>query len=173
MADRAVANASPLIFLGKAGLLELLQVEAPEVVVPAAVWSEVTARGGVDPVQAAIGLAPWLRQVAPVPVPASVQAWDLGPGESAVLAWALEHPGATVILDDLAARRCARAHALEVTGTLGLVLRAHTRGMVPNPRSVIDQLRSVGMWLSDSVVESALALLDDAGDPSSQPSRTP
>jgi predicted nucleic acid-binding protein len=142
-------------------------------VVPEAVWSEVTARVGVDPVQAAIGLAPWLHQVAPVPVPASVEAWDLGPGESAVLAWALEHPGATVILDDLAAWRCARAHALEVTGTLGLVLRAHTRGMVPNPRSVIDQLRSVGMWLSDGVVESALSLLDDAKEPSVKPSGRP
>lgn len=42
MADRAVANASPLIFLGKAGLLELLQVEAPEIVVPAAVCGAAT-----------------------------------------------------------------------------------------------------------------------------------
>jgi hypothetical protein len=63
VADRAVVNASPLIFLGKTGLLDLLHVEAAEIVVPSVVWSEVSTKGDADPVAAALGQARWLRQI--------------------------------------------------------------------------------------------------------------
>jgi hypothetical protein len=36
-----------------------------------------------------------------------ISAWDLGLGESEVLAWANERPGWEAILDDKAARDCA------------------------------------------------------------------
>lgn len=173
MAERTAVNASPLIFLGKAGLLELLRVEAPEVVVPEPVWIEVTAAGAPDAIGATLASLPWLRRSVPVTVPPSVEAWDLGSGESAVIAWAMASPGTSVVLDDLAARRCALAYSLEVTGTLGLVLRGHTRGIVRDPRAAIDQLRASGMWLSDRVVESALGLVGGRGvsDSSGGPAR--
>ena len=41
MADQAAVNASPLIFLAGAGLLDLLQIEATDILVPEAVWREV------------------------------------------------------------------------------------------------------------------------------------
>jgi len=90
--------------------------------------------------------------------PEAIAAWDLGPGESSVLTWALHRPGTAVIIDDLAARRCARALGIPLTGTLGVVLRAHRRGLVPDSRAVIERLRSAGMWLSDAAVEQALAV---------------
>lgn len=161
MADRAVVNASPLIFLAKAELLDLLLVEAPEIVVPMPVRSEVVAKTDAAPLTRSLAAAAFLRQVEAPPVPELVSGWDLGPGESAVLAWAMAHPGSSVILDDLPARRCALAQKLELTGTLGLVLRAHRRGVIRDPRATIERLRSFGMWLSDSVVERALALAAD------------
>jgi predicted nucleic acid-binding protein len=157
--DRSVVNTSPLIFLGGAGLLELLSIEAREILIPEPVWSEVVAKGDTNPLAVALRSAPYLKPVKAVPVPETVAAWDLGAGESAVLACALATPGSSVILDDLAARRCALAHRLEVTGTLGLVLRAHKRGDIVDPRATITSLRSRGRWLSDSVVEKALSLL--------------
>jgi len=42
VADRAAVNASPLIFLARAGLLDLLRLAAPEVVVPAPVAEEIS-----------------------------------------------------------------------------------------------------------------------------------
>jgi predicted nucleic acid-binding protein len=59
-----------------------------------------------------------------VTVSAVVQAWDLGPGESAVLAWAHQHPGNEVILDDLTACRCVLVLNASVRCTLGLALLA-------------------------------------------------
>jgi len=74
---------------------------------------------------------PWLKIVETPPVPASVQAWNLGAGESAVLSYALAHPGVQAIIDDLAGRRCAVVHHVEVRGCVGLVLVAKQRGLVP------------------------------------------
>ena len=41
-------------------------------------------------------------------------------GESTVLAWALAHPGARAIIDDLHGRRCAEALGIPLRGTVGL-----------------------------------------------------
>ncbi len=51
-----------------------------------------------------------LKQVSDVVVPRSVASWDLGEGESAVLAYALKNPDIrTVIIDDREAQRCAKS----------------------------------------------------------------
>jgi predicted nucleic acid-binding protein len=74
-----------------------------------------------------------------------------------VLAWAHAHPGCEAILDDLAARRCAATFNIPVRGTLGLALIAKQRGRIPSARQVLEQLRQGGMYLSDHVMDEALA----------------
>jgi len=78
-----------------------------------------------------------------------------------VLAWGHLHPGTEVIIDDLAARRCAAAMRIPVRGTLGLVLIAKKRAIVPKARPIIDQLRQSGMYLSDRLTNEVLALVDE------------
>jgi predicted nucleic acid-binding protein len=109
----------------------------------------------------AIESSDWVNVVDAGSVPPVIQAWDLGPGESAVLAWATAHPGAEAILDDLAARRCAASLAVPVRGTLGLVLLAKRRGMVPAARPLLDTLREAGMYLSPAVMDRALRLVGE------------
>ena len=60
---------------------------------------------------------------------------------------------ATLVLDDLAARRCALSLGLKVMGTLGVVVAGHRRGLIEDPMGVIERLRTGGMWLSDAVVK--------------------
>ena len=57
--------------------------------------------------------------VPPPDVPPGIAAWDLGPGESAVLAWAAARPGTIAVIDDLAARRCAAAPRSRFKGRSG------------------------------------------------------
>jgi predicted nucleic acid-binding protein len=152
-----VVNTSPLIFLGSAGLLDLLKVDALNVVVPEPVWDELAAPHSEDRVALSLASAPWIRR-APAPVVGqAILAWDLGPGESAVIACSLAAvPPTMVVIDDLLGRRCARSLGIPLRGTLGLVLRAARRGLVADPRSVLDGMRSRGMWLSDAVLDRAL-----------------
>jgi predicted nucleic acid-binding protein len=48
-----------------------------------------------------------------------------------------------------------------VRGTLGLVLVAKQRGRIPAARPVLESLRASGMYLSDSVLNKALALVGE------------
>lgn len=161
MAERPVVNASPLILLAKAGVLDLLKLAGEEVLVPGTVTMEIHRRGPTDPTVQAIENSPWLTIVEPLPIPALIQAWDLGAGESSVLAWAYANPGTEAIIDDLAARRCAAGLGVPVRGTLGLVLVAKQRGIVSAARPVLEQLRQSGMYLSDRVLNQALTLVGE------------
>ena len=156
MAEPPVVDASPLIFLTRADLLDLLRLVSPEVVVPSPGAAEIRRRGATDPAARAIDTAGWLRVVEAPEIPAGIQAWDLGPGESAVLAWCSARPGVEAIIDDLAARRCAHALGISVRGTLGLVLLGKRHGRLTAARPVLESLRRAGMYLSDSVLDRAL-----------------
>jgi predicted nucleic acid-binding protein len=160
-AIRPAINTSPLIFLTKGGFLHLLQIVSPEIIVPQAVATEIQAYEQTDVTAMALAATSWLLEVVTPPVPPIIQSWDLGPGESAVLTWAYINTGTEVILDDLAARRCAVALGIPVRGTLGIVLTAKQRGAIPAARPVLEQLRLCGMYLSDRVMNQALALVGE------------
>ncbi len=70
------------------------------------------------------------RRVSDVVVPSSILGWDLGDGESQVLAHCLLG-GHLAVLDDGEARAAAKVHAVPLVGTLGVILRARRAGLVP------------------------------------------
>ena len=92
-------------------------------------------------------------EAAPDPV---VVAWDLGAGESAVLSHALINRGWTAVVDDGAARRCARALAIPLLGTLGLVFRARLASLIPVAVPVLQAIQAQGFRLDDEVIRLAL-----------------
>lgn len=161
MPAKPVVNASPLIYLSKGGFLDLLRLVGDEIVVPSVVASEINKRGQADPTVQALEKCPWLTIVETPPVPAIIQAWDLGPGESSVLSYAYANSGTVAIMDDLAGRRCAEALSIPVNGTLGLVLIAKRRGVIHASRPVLEKLRQSGMYLSDSTMNQALSLIGE------------
>jgi predicted nucleic acid-binding protein len=101
-------------------------------------------------------------RIVPAPsAPLRVLVWGLGAGESAVLTIALTDPGCEVILDDRDARRCAKALGIGVRGTIGLVILAKQIGSLPSARPVVEQLRHVGLFLTDDMANQALALVGE------------
>ena len=125
MADRRwVANASPLILLGKVEQIQLLSAMVGQIIVPGAVIREVSAKpDGVRAVQTLTALEPAVIVDDEVP-PAKILSWDLGAGETQVISHAVAHSADRVVIDDLEARRCAKAMGLAIIGTLGSVGRA-------------------------------------------------
>ena len=159
MPDVLVVHASPLIFLGNAGRIDLLRATgASRIIVPESVVDEVMSGGHADAAARAIAKADWLEKGRPPEVPASVVSWDLGAGESSVIATALQLPGAYAVIDDLNGRKCGLTLGVGVIGTLGVIVAAHRRRALTDPRAVLLELRSAGMWLSDAVIARALRI---------------
>jgi predicted nucleic acid-binding protein len=161
VSESAIVDASPLIYLAHADLIDLLRIAGPQILVPTTVSREIRRRGADDPTVQVLERTPWLQQVEPGPDSLRVIPWALGPGETSVLSWALAHPGTLAVLDDLAGRRCAEALEIPLIGTLGLVLKAKRRGDLPAARPVVERLREAGMYLSDAVLAPALALVGE------------
>lgn len=158
MAEQPVVNTSPLVFLSRAHLLPLLRLAGPQLVIPRSVVNEIAVRGPLDSTVRAIEETDWLQVVEDPGIPATIARWDLGAGESAVLAWAAAHPGSEVVMDDLPARRCAAELGIRARGTLGLVLVAKQRGLIPAAKPVLDQLHQSGMYLSRALMTRILEL---------------
>jgi len=155
VADTAIINASPLIFLSRSRHLDLLRTVADEIWVPEPVATEIQQRGSHDLTAQAIVNTNWLITKPVSSISATITEWRLGAGESAVLALALEQQR-DAILDDLAGRKCAATLSIPVRGTLGIVLVAKQRGFIPKARPVIEDMMQAGLYLSRKVLDKAL-----------------
>jgi predicted nucleic acid-binding protein len=122
MSERWVLNASPLIVLARSGYEDLLLKLPEQVVVPQAVESEIQAGPAGDPARQT--LARGRFPIVESPFREEILTWDLGRGETAVLSYALSNPSWIAILDDRAARTCARSNAIPYKGTLAVVILA-------------------------------------------------
>lgn len=154
MSERWVVNASPLIVLARINQQNLLPDLCEQLLLPDAVLNEINA--GPDDDAARLYLATAPLNTLPVSIAPAVQAWDLGSGETAVLSYALANPGWRAVVDDGAARRCARALGIPSIGTLGIVLRARNAGLIPAAAPLLHELKANGFRLEDAVIRAAL-----------------
>ena len=95
-------------------------------------------------------------------VPDVIGGWDLGRGESEVLAWAHAHHEFEAVLDDRAARNCAMSLGVPLLGTLGVILVAKKLGYITYAAPLFDDLRQVGLRLDDALMNRALELAGES-----------
>jgi predicted nucleic acid-binding protein len=153
-----ICNTSPLQYLHQLDLLDVLQAFTDHLIVPPAVVHELAvgrAQGVNLPDLTALQ---WVTVRQPVSTPVLPLVTDLRPGETAVLALALESPDAVVILDDALARQVAEALHIPFRGTLGLLLDAKRAGLVSTILPLLDQLQALRFRLSVRTREAILAL---------------
>jgi predicted nucleic acid-binding protein len=155
VSDIWVVNASPIIALAKVGRLYLLHDLCSELLVPEAVVAEICAGPPSDPARQAVEHG-WGARVAVDRIAPDLLEWGLGTGETAVLAVVMERKPATAVLDDAAARTCARTLGIEVIGTLGTVLRAKRKAVISSAADVLRALQVAGLRLDNNVIRSAL-----------------
>lgn len=154
--SRWVVNASPLILLGKTDSLDLLTGLADSIIMPQSVADEVDAKPDGTRLLETLNRNARYAVVQDEAVSPEVLAWDLGAGETQVIANAQRHGADRVVLDDLAARRCAKAMGLKVIGTLGIVARAKRVGRIALANPVIRRLRETGLYVSGDLVAQLL-----------------
>jgi|SRR6266508_7029079 len=150
---RVIINASPLIVLFKSGLEDLLPQLCDEVIVPAAVWDEVLLGGTDDTAAVALPNADWARRVEVTTFNTTVRDWNLGAGESDVLNLACAMTGYRAMIDDSAARDCAKVIGIPFIGTGGFLVLAKRRGLIGSASAALRAVMDAGLWLSDGVVD--------------------
>lgn len=156
MDEPAILDASPIILLSRAGFLDFLRVLNRPLIVPGPVAEEVLQKGPDDVAARAVQQTEIFTSVPAPEVDPSVGLWNLGRGETAVLSCARACPGSLVVLDDLQARRCAEWLEIPTSGTIGVVLKAKSAGLVEAARPVLQRLISVGMYLSEKTLNAVL-----------------
>ena len=161
MPEMIIVNTSPIFYLHRLGLLEMLNKLYGDITIPEAVRNELE-KGyvqGEDVPQ--LENYPWI-QIMNVDMPEYLSLIvDLGLGESEVLAIATNHPSALVILDDKLARRIAEMREFRLTGTAGVLLRAKEKGLIPALKPVIEKLLSLNFRLKPDLVNAILELAEE------------
>lgn len=158
-----VADSSPLIALARIGKLEILPHLASEVLVPPAVWHEITGAREDAPGAAEVRALPWLQIREPQAARIETLTILLDRGEAEALALAQDLPGALVLVDDSRARRVAERLRVRRIGTVGLLRRAKKAGLLPALRPLFDSLARHGIYIQKALVD---AVLEDVGEAS-------
>jgi predicted nucleic acid-binding protein len=159
---KVAVNSSPLIFLAKLGLLDLLDKLFDEAYITEAVYEETVVEGSDHEESSLIAGAEFLKK-ARVSNQRLVKFLleMIDHGEAETIALALENNLDLVVLDDKDARKVARSFGLRVTGTLGILLTAKRKGLIENIKPHIETLRKNGFRIFDDIVER---ILKEAGE---------
>jgi predicted nucleic acid-binding protein len=94
----------------------------------------------------------WIRRVEMNAIASEILIWNLGLGESEVLSLALADKSYVAMIDDRAARNCARTLGIHTLGTGGALVLAKRRGLIPSVSIALQQLLDAGLWLSDELM---------------------
>lgn len=152
-----VINTTPIIALTAAvENLDVLRTLYSRVVVPYEVAAEIRA-GGRDALgRDAFEQASWL-EIKPNPI--ILQPYlrnSLDRGEASVIQTALQENVTLVCIDEMVGRRIARLSGLNLTGSIGILLKARSMGYPLSIPEALDRMRSRGIWLSQSVIRFAI-----------------
>ncbi len=154
-----VANSTPLIELSKIGCLTLLRDVYGKIIIPKEVETEVVIDGAGQPGAAEVQAARWIevRAVTNKTRVMNLHANTLlGLGECDVIILSEEIHAQRVIIDDRAARQVAQARGLPIIGTGGVLIVAKSRGIIPNVKDILDNLRSHGTRISSHLYQHIL-----------------
>jgi uncharacterized protein len=98
----------------------------------------------------------WLQVLALSTVPSTTLVKQLDRGETAVMTLAFEQLISLIVIDERRGRILARALGLQVTGSIGILLRAKREGLLSAIRPCIDTMHENGIWLSQRLRAAAL-----------------
>ena len=158
-----VSDTSPVLNLARIGRLELLPLLYGEVLIPSAVYQELTRSKKDLPPAIDLPSLPWLK-VATAKDQNRVQELreDLDPGEAEAIVLAIECRADLLLVDERRGRRTATAAGLTVTGLLGVVARAKQAGLIDLAKPVLDELIYIArFWIGPELYAAVLGELEE------------
>ncbi|MBI3600927.1 MAG: DUF3368 domain-containing protein [Nitrospinae bacterium] len=151
-----VVNTSPWIALSACCQIELLRKFYADVYIPYQVKEEIMAGGkqgiGVHELKA----SQWIKIENVSDMEKVNLLCELEQGEAEVIILAKEKGISHVLIDEKVARLQAKVLGLDVMGTLGLLLKAKKKGLIPAIKPLIEKILEHGIWIRDDLVKGIL-----------------
>ena len=153
-----ISNSSPVIHLAKINKLNLLEKLYTKVIVPEKVYLECTETTQYHQEIQLISNSTWMTTLHIKDIRLfNLLYTEIDAGEAESLVLALEKDADLVLLDDMEARIKARSLGLNVTGTLGVLLKANNQGLITSLYEEINKLEQTGFWISSDLKDKVLS----------------
>jgi predicted nucleic acid-binding protein len=138
MPKTIISDTSCLIVLSNIGELDLLQKLYGQVITTIDIATEYGET-----------LPEWVKIVQVTdPYKQALLELQIDKGESSAIALALELPDSTIILDDYKARKIAEQLNLHYTGTIGVIVKAKLKGIIPSIKPLLNKIKQTNFRLS-------------------------
>jgi predicted nucleic acid-binding protein len=145
------SNTTPFLALSSVDLLHLLPSIFDEIVVAPSVVDECREGGRI--LVPDLTSQSWVR-VQPVQDERRLPAlFELDRGERDTLLLAAAQSGALVVMDEKLGRAFAEYLGIQVTGTLGVLAKARTMGLIPSFSRAASQMRDQGIYFHNDLVK--------------------
>ncbi len=158
MTERIVTNTSPLLAFAKMQACSIIGKLPFEFVCPAEVETEILvgANQGYE-----TEIPEWLKvlNLSSAISPLAIASLDVG--EAAVIQLGLELNIQTVCIDERKGRSAALAVGLKVIGSLGLLGKAKTLGLISEIKPFIEKAKIGGIFYDEKLIENFLKSLGE------------
>jgi len=155
---KIVSDSSPLMALSVIEKLYLLKNKFGEIIIPDAVWTEITVEGRHKKGTDDILRADWIKveSLQNTMLAKSLEK-DIDYGESEAIALGMEISADIILLDDKLARTLAVNLGLNILGTLGILIWARKMGLIENLRTELHNLLiHANFRMSQNLISKAL-----------------
>lgn len=152
---KIIVNSTPLIILGKIDELEILKNLYGEIIIPQAVFEEVTSKN--DFAREKILKSSWIK-ILEVQDKANRKIYQtkLHDGEVEVMMLAKEISADLLIIDDNAAKKTAKFLEFKVTGTLGILLKAKSEKIISEVKPILEKMLEKNFYISEEISKLVL-----------------
>jgi hypothetical protein len=158
-----ISNATPLIAFAKIGQLSLLQKIVNNLVIPEAVANEISAYPQGQPGFIDLQQETWIGvQSITSEQQVSLLLPKLDRGEAEVIALALERQAQLVLIDELTARKVAESLNLNVSGSVGILIRAKQIGEIVVVKPLLNAMTQEGIYFSQKFIDAVLRQVGEA-----------
>ena len=155
-----VSNTSPITNLAAIGQLNLLQQLYQQIVIPQAVYQELTRYGETIPGAIEVQTLPWIqRQTVADRTLVTSLSYQLHEGESEAIALAIELNADWLLIDEQLGRKVASERGLRLAGIIGTLIEAKRRGFISAVKPYLDDLITrADFWVSQALYARVLQI---------------
>jgi len=153
-----VSNTSPITNLAAVGQLHLLQQLYNNIIIPSAVYQELTRLGDTIPGAMEVQTENWIQtqNITNLTLATYLQN-QLHEGESEAIVLAIALNADWLLIDEELGRKVAAEYGLKFTGILGVLIEAKYKGLIAAVKPILDDLITIAeFWVSDRLYDRVL-----------------